>query len=119
MRQVQQQQIAAEQGDVALPAIVAGIAVLEVIDAPQAQAAIVIARRAQPAERDGVIEQQQVFGRTGGTRSGHPRRTCLEAVEPEPGESKQNEQADRFHPRHDVFPNGQSVKPVQDSASTG
>lgn len=97
---IDQQHLLPEQHHAAAAAIVAGVAVLELIDAPQHQLAVVIARRLQGGNRHGVVEQLQVVGCASPARRADAGVARFQAVEPEPGEAAQHGQADEFERRH-------------------
>lgn len=71
-----------EQCHRALPPVVAGVAVLEAINALQSQASGVVAGEAQTADGDRVVEQLQILGGTGRTGLAHAGIAGLQAVVP-------------------------------------
>ena len=94
------QHAAAEQGDAAGTAVVAGVAVLEVVGAADAHGAVAVAAQADPSYGDGVVEQQQMLRVAGGLGSRDGRFARFEAVEPEPtggGQQHEAEEVEKIH----------------------
>ena len=90
----------AEQGDAALPAIVASVAVLEVVHTLQAQPAVLIAGKAQVAAGDRVVEELQILVGTGNTRLVHTGFPRQKAVVPEPGKQAEGGNGENFEEWH-------------------
>ena len=82
--QVDHQHTLAEQHDAAGSAVIAGIAVLEIVDAVDAQETVAVAANPGPVDGDGIVEQLQPFGIAGGFRRRDGLLARIEAVEPEP-----------------------------------
>src|SRR5262245_54756394 len=90
----------AEQPHAALQGVVSGVAVFEIVGALQPEPAILVARRLQAGDRDGVVEQQQPFGGARRARRGDSRFARLQAVEPEPGDGDHSEDAGELQSGH-------------------
>ena len=76
-------QVGAEHHDGAVAAVVARIGEFEGIGAPQAQAAVVVAREAQLGEGDRVVEELQVIALARGASGLHRALARAQAVQPE------------------------------------
>lgn len=80
---------AAQHHDSAFKAIGAGVAELEIVATLQLQVAVSIASRPDGGDADGIVEEQQPFGRTGRARRRYRRFARLQAIPPQPSQRRE------------------------------
>ena len=97
----------------ALPAVVAGIAVLEPINAAQSKTAIVIAYQTQRTDGYGIVQEEHAFLLAGEARRFDAAFARLEAIQPQPDAAGNEDERQQLHDVH-----GESIRddPKQTSA---
>lgn len=98
--QIEYEDAASEHDDASGMAVIARIAVLEGVDAADAQDAIAVPPEADALDGNGVVEQQQILRTAGGPGRRHRHLARLEAVVPEPAAGRQQQKSEKIKQIH-------------------
>ncbi len=93
---VQHDYLAPDQRDIAVPSVVAGVAVFKTIGASEDEPTLGVTGEADGVDCDRVVEQLQAFGGAGGACFRDTDFAGLEAIHPEPEERSDDQKARDF-----------------------
>ena len=94
--QIDHQDAASEHDNASSMAVIARIAVLEGVDAADAQDALAVPPQADALDGYGVVEQQQILRTAGGPGRRHRHLARFKAVVPEPAARGQQQKSEKI-----------------------